>query len=450
MKKKGILLLGSLTLMILAMVFIAVTLVSRASVTPEESDAATLKKKAMSISSLSLSSKSTSTRRYSYMPMEVRSYLNSYPEAVNSNGYVAGTIVVSNNLAAPVIWNPKGQYTDLPGLLTGSYSVYGINNSNTLIAADNRYYLNKVSAIKYSVSGGMVELKALSGNKSPRPIMKPITNTFQKKMFSNSPSTYSEDSRPKYINNDGDVVGISNNKAVLWINEKKEPIDLSTNIRIKELNLITTASYISDRKDGVVTILVDSYVDSGILMDTAAKMYYIDYSIKDQKIISTTRQDSINGDKLLWVEPKRILTNGSIAADYIPVNEKGGFRWDGYIFSSAKFSENIRLKDIVSKTGIISSTYWIVDINDTTILGYYGLDDYEGSIKYFIVNFKTNSVDFFDDLVTSGAFVGYEPKDYKTIQPLFINSNGDIIIEVDEHLPSGLLRYPAKLSLISQ
>jgi len=450
MKKKGILLLGSLTLMVVAMVFIAVTFVLRASVTPEESAAATLKKKAVSISSLSSSSKSTSTRRYSYMPMEVGSYLNSYPEAVNSNGYVAGTIVISNNLAAPVIWNPKGQYTDLPGLLTGSYSVYGINNSNTLIASDNRYYLNKVSAIKYSVSGGMVELKALSGNKSPKPIMKPVVSTFPNKIFSNLPSVYSENSSPRHINNDGDVVGISNNKAVLWINEKAEPIDLSRNIRIKESNVVTTANYISDRKDGVVSILVNSFLDAVSLTSTSAKLFYIEYSIKDQKIISSVMQDKINGDRFLWLEPKRILTNGSIAADYIPVNEKGGFRWDGYIFSSAKFSENIRLKDIVSKTGIISSTYWIVDINDTTILGYYSLDDYEGSIKYFIVNFNTNSVDFFDDLVTSGAFVGYEPKDYKTIQPLFINSNGDIIIEVDEHLPSGLLRYPAKLSLISQ
>ena len=90
-------------------------------------------------------------------------------------------------------------------------------------------------------------------------------------MFSESPNAYSEISRPLYVNNDGDVVGISNNKAVLWINEKKDPVDLSSNIRIKEPNVVSTASYISDRKDGRVTILVDSYVDTGILMETAAK-----------------------------------------------------------------------------------------------------------------------------------------------------------------------------------
>lgn len=50
MKKKGILLLGSLSLMVVAMVFIAVTLISRASVTPESSDAATLKKKGAVVS----------------------------------------------------------------------------------------------------------------------------------------------------------------------------------------------------------------------------------------------------------------------------------------------------------------------------------------------------------------------------------------------------------------
>ena len=45
MKKKGILLIGSLSLMVVAMVFIAVTLISRSTVTPETSDAATLKKR---------------------------------------------------------------------------------------------------------------------------------------------------------------------------------------------------------------------------------------------------------------------------------------------------------------------------------------------------------------------------------------------------------------------
>ena len=437
--------------MVVAMVFITVTLISRSTVTPEESDAASIKKgRKLTVSSLSTSSKSSSTRRYTYLPMEVKGNLNSYPGGVNSNGYVAGSVVTPYVFSATVIWSPKGEYTDLPGLPRGSYNVSGINNSNTIIATDNRSYINKISAIKYSVSGGMVDLKALPGSKVPKPIMKPRINTFQNSMFSESPNAYSEISRPLYVNNDGDVVGISNNKAVLWINEKKDPVDLSSNIRIKEPNVVSTASYISDRKDGRVTILVDSYVDTGILMETAAKMYYIDYSIKDQKIISTTVQDKVDVNKLLWVEPKRILTNGSIAANYVPVNEKGAFRWDGYIFSSAKFEENIRLKDIVSKAGISSSTYWIVDINDTTIIGYYGLDDNWGNIKYFIVNYKTNTVDFIGDLASSGSIVGFDPNENKTIQPLFINSNGDIVVEIDDYSTSPTVRFPAKLILISE
>lgn len=161
-------------------------------------------------------------------------------------------------------------------------------------------------------------------------------------------------------------------------------------------------------------------------------------------------QERINGNRFLWLEPKKMLTDGSIAANYIPVNEKGGFSWDGYIFSNAKFSENIRLKDIVSKAGINSSTYWIVDINDTTIIGYYGLDDTWGNIKYFIVNFKTNTVDFIGDLASSGSIVGFDPSENKTMQPLFINSNGDIVVEIDDYSTSPTVRFPAKLILISE
>lgn len=449
MKKKGILLLGSLTLMVVAMVFIAVTLVSRANVTPETSDAATLKKKDVSISSLSSSSKPTSTRRYSYMPMEVGNYLNTYPEGVNTNGYVVGNTVSPNRVPFTVIWNPKGKPIDLPGLNWSFFEHTGINDSNTIIAVDTNRYLNKVTAIKYSVSGGQVELKQLLGNKDPKPIMKPIMKTSQNRFFTEEPQVYSQDSRPRYINNDGDVVGISNNKAVLWINNVSEPVDLSTTLRIKEQSLITEANYISDRKDGVVKILGTTFEDNNSFW-AKYKMFVMEYSIKEKKIISNKVQDNINGEKFLLVEPKRILSDGSIVANYVPVSEKGGFRWDGYIFSNTNFTENIKLRDILSKYGISSSTYWIVDINDTTILGYYGLDDYWGNIKYFLVNYRTNTVEYFDDLVASGAFVGYELKDYKSIQPLFINSNGDIVIEVDEHLPSGLLRYPARLSLISE
>lgn len=433
------------------MVFITVTLVSRANVTPEESDAATLnKKKEVSISSLSSSSKPTSTRRYSYMPMEVGGYVNTYPGGINKNGYIVGVAVSPNRIPFTVIWNPKGSPIDLPGLTWGVYQYSGINDSNTVIAADINNYLNTVTAMKYSVSGGMVKLKSLSGNKTPKPIMKPKINIFQNNMFSESPNVYSEDTRPRYINNDGDVVGISNNKAVLWINEKAEPIDLSLNMRIKETNALTSANYISDRKDGVVKILAYSYLDSVSFMSTSAKMFYIDYSIKDQKVISSVMQERINGNRFLWLEPKKMLTDGSIAANYIPVNEKGGFSWDGYIFSNAKFSENIRLKDIVSKAGINSSTYWIVDINDTTIIGYYGLDDTWGNIKYFIVNFKTNTVDFIGDLASSGSIVGFDPSENKTMQPLFINSNGDIVVEIDDYSTSPTVRFPAKLILISE
>lgn len=432
------------------MVFIAVTLVSRASVTPETSDAASLnKKKEVSVSSLSSSSKSTTSKKYSYMPMWVGNYLNTFPEGVNSNGFIVGTTVSHENHPFTVIWDPKGKPLDLPGLPWSIYNYYGINNSNTVIASDTRRYLNKVSAIKYSVSAGLVELKALSGNKEPKPILKPFTKSFQNNLFSETSTTLYEDSRPAFINNNGDVVGISNNKAVLWINNVSEPVDLSTTLRIKEPNLITEAIVISDRKDEVVRILGTSLEDNDAFWPKY-KMFIMDYSIKDQKIISTTIQDNINTDKLIGVKPMRILSDGSIAANYVPINEKGGFRWDGYIFSNTKFTENIKLRDILSKYGILSTTFWIVDVNDTTILGYYGLDDYLGNIKYFIVNLKTNTVDFLDDLISSGAFVGYEPKDGKSIQPFFINSNGDIIIEVDEYSSTGLLRYPAKLSLISE
>lgn len=436
--------------MVVAMVFIAVTLISRSTVTPETSDAATLKKRKVSLSSVSTSSKSATMRKYSYLPMEFGGYVNTYPGGINKNGYIVGVAVSPNRIPFTVIWNPKGSPIDLPGLTWGVYQYSGINDSNTVIAADINNYLNTVTAIKYSISGGMVKLKSLSGNKTPKPIMKPKINIFQNNMFSESPNVYSEDTRPRYINNDGDVVGISNNKAVLWINEKAEPIDLSLNMRIKETNALTSANYISDRKDGIVKILAYSYLDSVSYMSTSAKMFYIEYSIKDQKIISSVMQERINGNRFLWLEPNRILTDGSVAANYIPVNEKGEFSWDGYIFSSAKFSENIRLKDIVSKAGISSSTYWIVDINDTTIIGYYGLDDNWGNIKYFIVNYKTNTVDFFDDLVASGSIVGFDPGEFKSMQPLFINSNGDIVVEIDDYSTSPEIRYPAKLSPLNQ
>jgi len=448
MKKKGILLLGSLTLMVVAMVFITVTLVTRANVSPEPSDAASLnKKKAVSISSVSSSSKTSVKGMYTFLPYQLsNNVFNNFARGLNNNGYSVGSMVSQNSYPTPAIWDPKGNQVYLPNIGAGVYRFSGINDSNVIIAKSEDYYAGKVTAVKYSTSTGMINLKGLNNTILPKPIMRPINN-FNK---TNEPNfILSEDTQPTYINKDGDIVGFSNKKAVLWLNEKTDPINISTYLRMKEPNIYSEANYISDRKDGVVTI-VGRIIDSTVQFLPQYKMYLLQYSVTTQKIISYTLQEDINKEKLQLIEPKKILSDGSIATNYVTQSEKGTYRWDAYIFKNAKFTEYIMLKDILGKVGITSSTFWMVDINDSTILGYYGLDDDLGNIRYFIANFKTNKVDFVDDLITSGQIIGYENTSLKWFHPDFINSSGEIIVTVEDYTNPQPLRYPAKLSPINQ
>jgi hypothetical protein len=92
MKKKGILLLGSLILMVVVMVFITVTVVSRASVTPTTSDAATVKKKDNSVGTVATKTTNSLPTKYTYQKLDFGNSEENliFSTDMNDSGYIIG------------------------------------------------------------------------------------------------------------------------------------------------------------------------------------------------------------------------------------------------------------------------------------------------------------------------------------------------------------------------
>jgi len=359
MKKKGILLLGSLTLMVIAMVFIAVTLVSRASVTPETSDAATLKKKDV-VSATRLAG----DVKYSYLQFEHHGGSSSYVSGINDDGVVVGIEVSDRDGYIGVAWDNEGKYiTDLDSRVYKS-SPLGINK-NLIIG--NRWdigvrqygYVYDLKSKQYK------ELKDLVGNDLPSKMLveeikdqvfskessvksgKISVNSRDRSMIMGSKGTSFSYSVPIQINAQGDIIGISNGKAALWSKidwERGAVVDIDKIVMAKltDKDFHTWGTTISNEINGVVKIAGDIDYFNKDQIDN----YVIEYSVTNNKVEKVTIIDNsrmVNEGKSGRV--RSITDDGTLTIQQYT---------DVYVLTSKDtYSTRYGIKEILSKNGII-------------------------------------------------------------------------------------------------
>jgi uncharacterized membrane protein len=305
MKKKGILLLGSLVLMVVAMVFIAVTLISRSSVTPESSDAATLKKKD-TVSTKSL----TGDVKYSYLQFEHNPGTSSYVSGINEDGIVVGTEVSDREGYVGVAWDNDGKYiTDLDSRIYKS-SPIGINKN--LIIGNKWDLEGRQYAYVYDLKTKQYkELKDLEGNDNPSQILleqiksqystrklknngnKVILKSKDKEMIIGNKGTSSSYSIPLQINAQGDIIGLSNGKAALWLKndwEKGAVVDIDKIVMasLTDKDFHSWGVSITNEINGVVRIAGDIDYFNKVGVDN----FVIQYSVSRNAVEKLTIIDN--------------------------------------------------------------------------------------------------------------------------------------------------------------
>ena len=239
MKKKGILLIGSLAIMVVAMVFIAVTVVSRSSVTPEASDAATVKK--------SPSVPLPENVSYQIRNLEFDKSTSLYPGVwgINDKGYTIGSafgFVNDLQVNKSYVWDKNGKSLSLTPEVSDDTYLVDINNDNVVLmqnypsSAVNRGYVYDVNTKK------LTELvyKPAVVSKSTTTKNVASLNTLKRKSLTTpnslklpglkAPYALPQDicdidcyefSYPSDINDNNDVVGETEKGLVLWTNTGK-------------------------------------------------------------------------------------------------------------------------------------------------------------------------------------------------------------------------------------
>lgn len=456
MKKKGILLLGSLSLMVVAMVFIAVTLVSRANVTPESSDAATLKKKDLTSSSLSSKSTTNLPLKYTFQKLEMGGSDENitYSKDMNDLGYVVGTKYIWQGGYAyqvyPTMWDPKGNLITIsdPHFKPNETNVSAINNSNVIIG-DTEDHLNwKTTAYKYSISNGYQELpgypqeKKLKNTKLFLPFSVNRLKSFRslvsqdgnKTIYDPNEDVIGDFTSTFDINNDGDVVGESNLRGLLWVNEKTGYVDLSTIISQHYQNpyrvvpMVITDRVNNDVKiSGFIYTIEDNNVKSVV--------FIMDYSVANSKEVSFKLIEDIgNAGGYPWTLPQQILSDESLLASYYFNDEYGNEKSDSFLVSpKGNYESSVRLSEYLRKAGLDIYNSDVYKMNDSKIgLGTYNTPSDLKNYHDFIYDFNTNQVQEIDKLVQEGAIVGYIPN--TKFYPHHINKSGEILVSTNNLL----------------
>jgi hypothetical protein len=446
MKKKGILLLGSLVLMVVAMVFIAVTLISRASVAPTTSDAATPKRKdILPLTSSSTSSKSSVNK---YVLKKYDSDFNkvSIGLFINEAGYILGNefpltndVISTHNLT---IWNPDGKYSQLTDKNFKEAWAMGLNDSNVIVGGNIDIKAMTAEAFTYSESGGYKKLEGLPITTKAKPntklnIKKVLTTKYSKfnlgqlKEFGKyNIDDYSDTSSFAYdLNNQNDIVGQSNNIAVLWVEGKSKPIDLSLNFKKNDGSIINSSAVsVSNRINDVIKVLVVSYEDSGYFGKES--LHIIDYDSAKQKVIAYKKIESVLDGNFISTIPMTVLSDETVISNHILQSEKGYWFEDGYVYSpKGDYSVYTSLKSILLPKGINSDYEGIFDVNDNKIgTGWYGFIDSTPYPKNFIIDLSSNNVTTIEDMIRNGKIIGYEPG--MLIYLNEINSKGEIQVTI--------------------
>lgn len=239
MKKKGILLLGSLALMVVAMVFIAVTVVSRSSVTPETSDAATIKK------DTSLPLPENVSYQIRNLEFDKSSLLYASVWGINDNGYVIGDaygFVNDSQVNKSYIWDNKGKTLTLPTAVRDDSYFVDFNNENVVLMQNYPSSLS-IKGYVYDVNTSkLTELayKPAVVSKSTTPKSKISISDLQRKSIIKQNSLRYPGIKPLYnfpqdtcgidcyeyiypndINDSSDVVAETEKGLVLWTNAGK-------------------------------------------------------------------------------------------------------------------------------------------------------------------------------------------------------------------------------------
>ena len=419
MKKKGILLLGSLAVMVVAMVFIAVTLISRASVTPETSDAATPKKKV----TVSVSSKGSTQIKYNLQLFEHTAGNESFVNGMNDNGVTTGIEYVNHEAFPGVIWDEQGKYIKtLYSQMLRSVPVNVNNNGQVIgmkwkpIGGESRQYayiydlntkeyseLETIPFVGYNLEKSMLSrLRPVSSSLQQKKSLFPkmLLNRNTSEILASENSTFDWTFASKN-NNQNDIVGVSNFKAVLWLKAGKKThtlVNLDNILKnyVDHDMYMSKAFYLTDEKNGIIKILGDiSYVN-----DPNDDVFLMDYSAAENKVVKVKiLQASVIGEYNRLVS-RGITDDGSILVG-APENIY-------YLSPKDDYTSKIKLTDIFLQNGYRIDPDFDSQINGKGIIAgtvYW----YERPWPYgdlFIANVNTGKLEIVRHLVEKGEISG--------------------------------------------
>ncbi len=436
--------------MVVVMVFITVTVVSRASVTPTTSDAATVKKKDNSVGTVATKTTNSLPTKYTYQKLDFGNSEENliFSTDMNDSGYIIGEKNIwlggYSYEPQPTLWDPKGNGRQLiDSHFTIRTYLNKINNSNVIIGDAVNFLTYEDKGFKFTVEKGYQELPGIPqekkfklGNIISLPLKGKFNITDYWKKTNTKYSNLSNDRRndfyidstiPLAINNDSDVVGESNRRGLLWINEKKGFIDLSTLIAAHYPNPERVVPLvISNRVNGDVKIsgVIQTYNGN----DVKSVLFIMDYSIANSKEISFKLIENIGGGRLPETWPSDILLDETIAAYYYYYDQYGFFKSDSYLISAKGDYENSeKISEKLTKAGINFYNSEVRSVNNNKIgVGAYSTSDDIWNYHCFVIDMNTGQVQVIDDMIKEGAIQGYIPN--TTLYPYKINSAGEMVV----------------------
>lgn len=371
---------------------------------------------------------------------------------MNDNGNSVGYKYVKDGDTTKrylMIWdkNGKGSIVTDPHLIGNNFTVDYINNQNTIVGTmiyedipiakpftftENKVY-SEYTGFPYDKSNMYDSHNYSKVNNSLGENYKKIFNSNGKSRNSVFTWFFMDASIVNSINNDGDMVGFSNYKPVIWLKEKPQAIDLSPllSTKVKEGGLIAAEIMnISDRQNGIVKLAVTTY--DSVYSTYFQKLYVIDYSVTEKKILSKTLIDLVDGVKLFGGLPSKLLNDGTLISSFGFLNEKPseyGLRVDGYITSPKNnYGIHQNISPIFKKYGYNSPLIYFDAMNSKFVgIGTYVMIDQGFNQKYFLIDYTNNSLTMFNDMLTNGDIVGFTV-DNNYLYPNTINENGEILV----------------------